>query len=77
MSNRANRVKAIFQDLGSRLGTNEENERTLKKFLDDNGYKGINNINLIKNWYDDLKINFKVRLTDNVNLDSKLNELLL
>ena len=84
MSNRANRVKAILKDLGLRLGTNEQNEEKLKKFIDINGYKGPNKIISIMNWYDDLKDNykkmilrhFKVELSDNDDLDSKLNELL-
>ena len=48
MISRPNRVKDILTDLGFRLGSEEQNEEKLKKFLDSNGYKGINNINHIK-----------------------------
>ena len=48
MSNRAERVKAILRDPDISIGTNTENEQKLKKFLYDNGYKCINNINFIK-----------------------------
>ena len=84
MTSRADRVRAILRDIGFRLGSNDQNEAKLKKFLDDNGFRGYNNINIIKNWYDNLKNNykrmilrhFKVELTDDDDLDSKLNELL-
>ena len=83
MSSRADRVKAILTDLGYRLGSDSQNEQRLKKFLDDNGYRGINNINFIKQWYDDLKTKYKRQILKHFNveftnndLDSKLNELL-
>ena len=84
MSNRANRVKAILTELDLSIGSDCENEQRLKNFLDEHGYKGYNNINIIKSWYEKFKTNFKkeilnhfnVELTDNDDLDSKLNELL-
>ena len=84
MSNRANRVKAILRDLDLRLGSEEQNEEKLKKLLDTNGYKGPKRIDSIEKWYEDSKTNykkmilrhFKVELTDDDDLDSKLNKLL-
>ena len=84
MSNRANRVKAILRDLELRLGSEEQNEEKLKKFLDTNGYKGPKRIDSIVNWYEDLKTkykkmilrHFKVERTEGADLDSKLNKLL-
>ena len=84
MANRDNRVKAILRELDLSIGSEMENRATLDKFIRDHGYHGSNNINFIKNWYEEFKANYKkevlkhfrVELTHGDDLDSKLNELL-
>ena len=62
MISHAQRDKAILQDQGHQLGTNEENEAKLKRFLDVNQYNGPKDIVSIVNWYDDLKDNYMKRV---------------
>ena len=82
--NVADRVKAILQELNLSICSDERNKETIHKLLTDHGYKSYKKYSTMKSWYEEFKTQYKkevlkhfnVELTDDDDLDTKLNQFL-